>query len=317
MNTVRRLLPRLGPIALVLGLALVFSTQALAQTAAPAKPAAIQKTPAATPAAATATPAKPAAVKKTPAKPAAAPAKAAPAKSMSLGQILLGPVKKFVGGWLLLIALVFFAVGSLVRLIFFLAGSFKRDKFLWGHFKLKYVLLTWLRFLIPWNQTVRKTPVFTIAMYLFHICIIGLALFVGAHLVGWKRNLGINLTFLELGQWTVRVMTYLTFILFAYLIARRMFNPAVRKLSTGWDFTLLLILLVPFITGYLMFDFGEKWFISGEGDDTLYQYLVLIHIFFADLVLFLIPLTKMCHWVLFFPSRALIGIEWGRRGYAA
>ncbi len=286
MSIIRRLLPRPGLIVVVLGLALVFSTQALAQAAAPAKPAAVKTT-------------------------------AAPAPAKSLNDILLGPVKSFVTGWLLLIALVFFAVGSITRLIFFLAGSFKRDKFLWGHFSLKYVLLTWIRFLIPWNQTVRKTPVFTIAMYLFHICIIGLALFVGSHLAGWKRNLGINLTFLELGEWTVRIMTYLTLLLFAYLISRRIFDPAVRKLSTAWDFALLLILVVPFISGYLMFDFGERWFITASGNDNAYQYLVLIHVFFANLVLFLIPLTKMAHWLLFFPSRALIGIEWGRRGYAA
>jgi nitrate reductase gamma subunit len=294
MSIIRRLLPRPGLIAVVLGLALVFSTPGLAPAASPAQPAAVKKAPAK-----------------------AAPVKAAPAKAKSLNDILLGPVKKFVTGWLLLFALVFFAVGSIIRLIFFLSNSFKRDKFLWGNFNLKYVLLTWVRYLVPWNQTVRKTPVFTIAMYLFHICIIGLALFVGAHLVGWKRNLGINLTFLELGQWTVRIMTYLTLLLFAYLIARRIFDPAVRKLSTAWDFALLLILLVPFVSGYLMFDFGEKWFITADGNDNAYQYLVLIHVLFANLVLFLIPLTKMAHWLLFFPSRALIGIEWGRRGYAA
>lgn len=294
MSTIRRLLSRPGliAVAIVLGLTMAFSVAALSQAAPAAKPAAAVK-----------------------AKPAAGGGEGGGSKG--LNAFLLGPVKTFVAGWLLLIALVFFAAGSIIRLFVFNSSSFKRDKFLWSNFSWKYVLLTWIRYLVPWNQTVRKTPVFTLAMYLFHICIIGLALFVGAHLVGWKRNLGINLTFLELGEWTVRVMTYLTFLLFLYLVGRRIFSAAVRKLSTTWDFTLLILLIIPFITGYLMFDFGEKWFITGEGDDTVYQYLVLLHIFSAEVILFLIPLTKMAHWLLFFPSRALIGIEWGRRGYAA
>lgn len=295
MSTIRRLLSRPGliAVAIVLGLTMAFSVAALSQAAPAAKPAAAVKAPA---------------------KPAGG---GGDGGSKGLNAFLLGPVKTFVAGWLLLIALVFFAAGSIIRLIVFNSSSFKRDKFLWSNFSWKYVLLTWIRYLVPWNQTVRKTPGFTLAMYLFHICIIGLALFVGAHLVGWKRNLGINLTFLELGEWTVRVMTYLTFLLFLYLIGRRILSAAVRKLSTAWDFSLLILLIIPFITGYLMFDFGEKWFITGEGDDTVYQYLVLLHIFSAEVILFLIPLTKMAHWLLFFPSRALIGIEWGRRGYAA
>ncbi|MBU0515831.1 MAG: hypothetical protein KJ621_13770 [Proteobacteria bacterium] len=298
MSTIRRLLSRPGLIALavVLGLTLAFSVVALSHAAEAAKPAAATKAPA---------------------KPAASGGEGGGSKG--LNAFLLGPVKTFVAGWLLLIALVFFAVGSITRLIVFLSNSRKRDKFLWSNFSWKYVLATWFRYLIPWNQTVRKTPVFSLAMYLFHICIIGLALFVGAHLTGWKNGfLGINLTFLELGDWTVRIMTYLTFLLFLYLIARRIIDSAVRKLSTAWDFTLLIILLVPFISGYLLFDFPEASWMMGEEGETLFrQYLVLIHLLFANLVLFLIPLTKMAHWLLFFPSRALIGIEWGRRGYVA
>jgi hypothetical protein len=45
------------------------------------------------------------------------------------------------------------------------------------------------------------------------------------------------------------------------------------------------------------------------------QYTTIIHILTGELMLILIPFSKLSHWILFFVSRSVIGIEFGRRGY--
>jgi len=44
--------------------------------------------------------------------------------------------------------------------------------------------------------------------------------------------------------------------------------------------------------------------------------MMLIHILSGELMLLLIPFTKLSHFVLFFLSRGATAIEFGRRGYS-
>jgi hypothetical protein len=67
---------------------------------------------------------------------------------------------------------------------------------------------------------------------------------------------------------------------------------------------------LPFITGYL--------FTYGTLDDIAFfkNNMEIIHILSGELMLILIPFTKLSHYILFFFSRASSGIEFGRRGYS-
>jgi len=67
---------------------------------------------------------------------------------------------------------------------------------------------------------------------------------------------------------------------------------------------LLGLTVLPFLTGFLAYhQFGP------------YETMLILHIIFSEILLVLIPFTKLGHMILFFFSRAFIGFEMGgRRG---
>jgi nitrate reductase gamma subunit len=88
------------------------------------------------------------------------------------------------------------------------------------------------------------------------------------------------------------------------LVSRRLIRPEVRILTTPWDYTLLILTLMPFVTGFMAY---HQW--------GPYQTMLILHILFAEILLIIIPFSKLGHMALFFFSRTFIGFEMGgRRG---
>jgi len=78
----------------------------------------------------------------------------------------------------------------------------------------------------------------------------------------------------------------------------------VRILTTPWDYTLLVLTALPFVTGFLAY--------HQQGP---YEVMLLLHVLFAEILLIIIPFSKLGHIILFFFTRAFIGVEMGgRRG---
>ncbi len=76
-----------------------------------------------------------------------------------------------------------------------------------------------------------------------------------------------------------------------------------RFLSTAWDYVLLILTSAPFVTGFLAYhQIGP------------YKLTLILHILFAEILLIIIPFSKLGHIVLFFFSRTSFGFEMGRRG---
>ena len=89
-----------------------------------------------------------------------------------------------------------------------------------------------------------------------------------------------------------------------YLAVRRIVRSEVRILTGAWDYILLGITALPFLTGFLAYhQFGP------------YEPMMIAHVIAGELLLILIPFTKLSHMILFFFTRAFIGFEMGgRRG---
>ncbi|TET25381.1 MAG: hypothetical protein E3J76_01465 [Candidatus Aminicenantes bacterium] len=73
---------------------------------------------------------------------------------------------------------------------------------------------------------------------------------------------------------------------------------------------MIVVVALPFITGYFL--------THGTVDNIgfLGENIQLIHMLSGELMLILIPFTKLSHFVLFFFSRGATAIEFGRRGYS-
>jgi nitrate reductase gamma subunit len=221
----------------------------------------------------------------------------------------------FAEGPLLWIALLIFLIGSVLRLVLFFTVSAKKDKPVYRYFSLKWMLISIFKWLFPFNPDIKKNPVFSILGYIFHICLLGVPLFYSAHIALWEES-RFQWKWWALPDAWADWMTLTLLGIAIFFIIRRISLPYVRIITSAGDYVLLVICALPFLTGYL----------NTHPDGAAYQWVVsvlpiyasentLIHILCGELMLIVVPFTKLSHWVLFFTSRMVTGMEFGRRGY--
>ncbi len=215
----------------------------------------------------------------------------------------------FVEGPLLWIAFLVFIIGSLIRVSMFVFVSTKKDKIIYQHFSWKYLFSTIVRWLLPLNKAIPKNPIFTILAYIFHLCLIVVPIWYAGHITLWEESrFEWSWTAMpdELADW----MTLIFLGIAIFFLLRRIFSADIRLISTFSDYFLLIITALPFLTGYFLTN-GTLDSITFFSDN-----IQLIHILSGELMLILIPFTKLSHYILFFFSRGASGIEFGRRGYS-
>ena len=214
----------------------------------------------------------------------------------------------FVEGPLLWIAFLTFFIGSILRAALFLSVSRKRDKIIYQYFSWKYVLATFGRWLLPLNKDVAKNPVFTILGYMFHICLIVVPIWFSGHISLWEES-RFEWSWTPIPDGLADWMTLIFLAIALFFLLRRIISADIRLLSTFSDYLLIVVVALPFITGYFL--------THGTVDNIgfLGENIQLIHMLTGELMLILIPFTKLSHFVLFFFSRGATAIEFGRRGY--
>ena len=215
----------------------------------------------------------------------------------------------FVEGPLLWIACLTFIIGSLLRAVLFLSVSRKMDKIVYQHFSWKYIFATLGRWLLPLNKDVAKNPVFTSLAYIFHICLIIVPIWFSGHITLWEES-RFEWSWSSIPDGLADWMTLIFLGIAIFFLLRRIISADIRLISTFSDYLLLIVTALPFMTGYFL-THGTLDSIGFLGDN-----MQMIHMLSGELMLILIPFTKLSHFILFFFSRASTGIEFGRRGYS-
>jgi len=215
----------------------------------------------------------------------------------------------FVEGPLLWIAFLTFFIGIILRAALFLSVSRKRDKIIYQYFSWKYVLTTFGRWLLPLNKDVAKNPVFTILGYMFHICLIVVPIWFSGHISLWEES-RFEWSWTPIPDGLADWMTLIFLAIALFFLLRRIMSADIRLLSTFSDYLLIVVVALPFITGYFL-THGTVDNIGFLGNN-----IQVIHMLSGELMLILIPFTKLSHFVLFFFSRGATAIEFGRRGYS-
>lgn len=167
----------------------------------------------------------------------------------------------------------------------------------------KALIAATLRWLFPFRQILRQSKNrlwYSIVSILFHVGLILTPVFLGAHILLWKR--GIGLSWPHLPNSTEDILAVLTVATGLVLIAGRIANPFSRKLSRFQDFILPPLLLVPFISGFLA--------MHPALNPVSYNLMMLFHVLSADVILILIPFTKMSHFILLPTSQFMSEIGW-------
>ena len=152
-----------------------------------------------------------------------------------------------------------------------------------------------LQWMFPVKKGFESRSVFSITSMLFHICIIITPIFLGAHILLWERGLGISWP--ALGNLAADYLTLLAILTGVLLFVQRVGASASRAISRGQDYFLPVLLIVPFVSGYLA--------MHPHLNPFGYTGTMLVHVMSANLIFLLIPFTKMSH-VALFPGTQLI-----------
>jgi len=207
---------------------------------------------------------------------------------------------EFIRGPLLWVAFIVFIAGLIYRVAALVNLSLKKDQVVYDHFSTSWALRSIFHWLLPLNRTVAQYPVYSIVTYAFHILLLSVPIFLLAHSVLWYESWQIS--WWSLPEDVADYLSLLMLALILFLIIRRMVAPYARIVTTAADYLLLVVVALPFLTGYLAY---HQW--------INYHLMVILHMLSGELMLILIPFTKLSHMLLFFFSRAHIGSEFGER----
>ena len=207
----------------------------------------------------------------------------------------------FLTGPALWITFILFFGGLSVRLSYLYGLSRERDRVFYNHMSFSWAMKSNLHWLVPLGSlSLRSQPVFSLVLFMFHVCLLGVPLFLLAHNMLWDEAFGVSLWSMPEDLADVFTVIFIGCAIFLFL--RRLLRPVVRILITLWDYTLLALTTLPFVTGFLA---SHQW---GHYDITL-----VLHVLCAEIFLIIIPFSKLGHIILFFFARAFIGFEMGSR----
>lgn len=147
---------------------------------------------------------------------------------------------------------------------------------------------------------VKTSPLFSITSILMHVGLIVVPVFLFSHVALWERGIGLSLPALSLGP--ADFLTLLTLACIFTLLAIRIISRDGRALSRFEDYFLLILLAIPFISGYLA--------LHPHLNPFAYDPTMLVHVLSADLVLFLVPLTKLSHMALMPGVQLFAEVAW-------
>ncbi|SMC75294.1 Nitrate reductase gamma subunit [Desulfocicer vacuolatum DSM 3385] len=139
-------------------------------------------------------------------------------------------------------------------------------------------------------------PVMTVITSLFHTCLIAAPLFLLGHNNLIDESWGIS--FFSLPEGITDIMTVMVIGCSLFFLFRRIFSPRVRSITTLSDYLILLLTAMPFITGFLAFH-----------QTTAYKPMIILHMLSGEIMLILLPFTKLVHMLFFFINRFLIPHE--------
>lgn len=214
---------------------------------------------------------------------------------------------EFVTGPLAWLAFSVFFVGLIARAVFYIKGlDWRLDRVTYGvntRHGLKGAARSIFFWILPFgSRSWRDKPLFTLVSFSFHLGLVIVPLCLLAHNLILKEKWGIG--FWTMSETTADLLTILVMVTALFLILRRIALPEVRILTTFYDYLLMAIAVMPFITGFIAYH---------QVSD--YQFWLIAHIISGEVMLIAIPFTKLSHMVLFFLSRAQLGMDYGiKRG---
>jgi nitrate reductase gamma subunit len=214
---------------------------------------------------------------------------------------------EFVTGPLAWLAFAVFFVGIVVRLVLYVRGlDWKLDRVTYSvntAYGVRGAVRSILFWLFPYGtRSYRNNPGFTLALFVLHLGLIVTPIFLLGHNILLQERWGFSLW--SLPGAAADLLTIGVIVSALLLAMRRIALPEVRIITTAYDYLLLAVAVAPFVTGLIArhaYADSQPW--------------LILHVLCGELFLVAIPFTKLSHFVLFFATRAQLGMDYGiKRG---
>lgn len=158
---------------------------------------------------------------------------------------------------------------------------------------------------LPPQGLLKREPVTYVGGYVFHLGLLATIFFSAPHIEFFRTVLGIGWP--SLPSALVDASAVAAIAALGVLLAHRLTNPVKRILSGFGDYLAWAVTLLPLLTGYLAYH------------HLLFEYTLMLalHLFSVELLLVLLPFTKLFHTFSVFISRWYNGDIFGRKGVAS
>lgn len=216
-------------------------------------------------------------------------------------------ILEFTRGPMFYVALLIFIAGMMFRFFRIVTLGWSRDRTTPRGSKVGGVVQSFLKgFIIlpfvPWIKNIfNRNAITFIAGGVFHLGLF-VAIFLGTpHMLVWKSLLGFGWPTVPtpIVDWLSAAAIVAMLVLLFY----RHYHPVMRLISGPAEYLNWLVVFLPMITGYLMF---HHFLLP-------YEVLFSLHMITINIMLIWIPFSRISHFMFYFFSRAIHGVEYGKR----
>jgi nitrate reductase gamma subunit len=163
----------------------------------------------------------------------------------------------------------------------------------------RQVLAVTAKWLVPVGR-LRQRPFLSFTSLTFHIAILIVPLFLAGHIALVKSGTGFS--WWAINQDLADVLTIIAVSTAVLLVLQRAGAGDTRALSRFQDYVLPVLIAIPFASGFLV--------VHPSWNPFAYPLTMLVHVLSADLLLVLIPMTKLSHMVLLPTTQMVSELAW-------
>lgn len=156
-----------------------------------------------------------------------------------------------------------------------------------------------LKWLLPVGK-MKDRLLYSATTLAFHVSILVVPIFLGAHIELWRRGLGIGWP--AIPNHLADLLTAVAIVTALALIVERITAKDSRHLSRFQDYALTFLIAIPFASGLLAMRQSINPF--------SYEATMFVHVMSGNLILILIPITKLSHCVLLPTTQLISEMGW-------
>ncbi len=210
----------------------------------------------------------------------------------------------FIMGPMVWIAFLIFILGLIFKLVMIIRDVNARESYVYSYLTWKHSLRSIFAWLIPFfPQSTKQSPIFYSISYIFHLLLFIVPIFLMSHIV--LINEAFQVSWIALDDSVADILTLVVIFALVFFAIRRQTVPEVKYLTSFSDYILILIVALPFITGFLAY---HQFF--------LYRWMVIAHVISGEMLLIFIPFSKFSHMIVAPLTRGYMGSEFGNVRHA-